>query len=280
MHWIAPAIAAFFFLVHASPAQTSGSSTASSVRPLTAERGVAWCKDASGNRLPNRTVTLSNGYRPYTGGHNHDVGTRPTSAYGSLSSRGGTYSGYSGYSFTFTASRVGQTEWIKACCGQNCKTGNIQVRYPDLSVYSGHSTNVFIGQTSTHRNNHYGTALLKNAISRITRQYRDEFDCYDEYEPVGVNDMALEFGGVFDLYPWEGEAKQWTPGHKAHDRGKAVDFRCKAKKYRQRNSIIYDAEIINRFQEICARHGLRFTIREKEGTSNEHIHCATNRGGT
>ncbi len=65
MHWIAPAIAVFFFLVPATPAQTSGSSTLGFVRPLTTVRAVAWCEDAFGNRLPNRTATLSNGCRPY-----------------------------------------------------------------------------------------------------------------------------------------------------------------------------------------------------------------------
>ncbi len=200
---------------------------------------------------------------------------RPASAYGSLSSSGGPYSGHIYYPFTFTASRVGQTEWIEACCDQNCTRGDVQVRYSDISPYSGHSTNVFIGQTKTHPLNHHGAALLKNAISGITQQYHDEFSCYDEYQRVGVNDMALEFGGLFDLYP---DDTQWKPGHKTHDRGKAVDFRCKPPP--KGNSVIYNDEIIERFREICRLHGLGFAEHEFKGKPREHIHCGTNRSGT
>ncbi len=268
MRLIAAAGAAFLCLAQVSSAQQS-------VQPQTTTYWEAWCKDRANNRLPEGTVTLYNGYRPNTGGHKHNEGTRPASAYGSLSSRGGDYSGGNYYPFTFTASRVGQTEWIQACCSSDCTTKDIQVRYSDISSYSGHSTNVFIGQTKTHPSNHHGTVLLKNAISGITQQYHDEFGCYDEYQRVGVNDMALEFGGVFDLYPY---GPEWAPGHKTHDHGKAVDFRCKPPP--KENSVIYDDRIIERFEEICELHGLYFTEREDKGKSNEHIHCAPNRFGT
>ncbi len=64
--------------------------------------------DQYGNTVPNCTVSLYNGCYVNTGGHNHDAGTRPTSKYGSLSSSGDFYSGYSGHPFTFSASRVGE----------------------------------------------------------------------------------------------------------------------------------------------------------------------------
>ncbi len=92
--------------------------------------------------------------------------------------------------------------------------------------------------------------------------------------------MALEFGSVFDVYLRPGDI-QWEPGHKTHDRGKSVDFRCKPPhKINSNNSVIYDKEIIERFLQICRLHGLRYADHEEKGTDNEHIHCGTNRSGT
>ena len=182
MRFIVAAGAVFLCLAQASSAQDTVEPL--TIQPQTTERWYAVCEDGKGNVLPNRTVTLSNDYHPMTGGHKHDEGTRPASAYGSLSSSGGTYLGYGGYPFTFTASRVGQKELIEVCCEEDdediCGEFDVHVRYSDISSYSGHSTNVFIRKTKTHPLNHHGTALLKNAISEVTQKYDEEFSCYDE----------------------------------------------------------------------------------------------------
>ncbi len=186
-------MAVFFCLTYASSAQTI------EVQPqMTTPTLYAYCVDQYGNTVPNCTVSLFNGYYVNTGGHVHDAGTRPTSKYGSLSSSGGFYSGYSGHPFTFSASRVGELEWIDACANY-CNTYPVRIRYSNISSYSGHSTNVFIGSTTTHPSNHHGTLAFRNAVSSVTQQYHNEFGCYSTYQLVGVNDMALVFGGVFDL---------------------------------------------------------------------------------
>ena len=235
----------------------------------------AVCVDQFNEIIPNCSVALSHGFDVNTGGHKHNKGTRPTSAYGSLSSSGGP-TGSDGHPFTFTASRVGGVEWIKVCPsdGGGCNTYPVRIRYSNISSYSGHSTNVFIGSTTTHPSNHHGTLSLRNKVSSVTQQYHNEFSCYSTYQRVGVNDMALVFGGVFDLYPDE---PQWVPGHNTHDRGKAADFRAKPNR---NNSIIYDPDIINRFLEICRAKGLSYARREKKGKPTEHVHCATNSSGT
>ena len=236
----------------------------------------AVCLDESNNIIPNCSVSLSNGFDVNTGGHNHNNGTRPTSAYGSLSSTGGSTGSNGHLPFTFTASRVGGWEWIKVCVDDtdNCSTDLVRIRYSNISSYSGHSTNAFIGSTTTHPSNHHGTLSFRNAVSSVTQQYHNEFSCYSTYQRVGVNDMALVFGGVFDLYP---DGPQWVPGHKTHDRGKAADFRAKPNR---NNSIIYETPIIDRFRQICRDNGLPYAEREDAGEDNEHVHCATNRSGT
>lgn len=262
-------MAVFFCLTQTSSAQTIEVQPQNTTATL-----YAVCVDQFNNIVPNCSVSLSNGFTANTGGHNHNSGTRPTSAYGSLSSSGGYYSGYGGHPFTFTASRVGGWEWIKVCASGGCTTYPVRIRYSNISSYSGHSTNVFIGSTTTHPSNHHGTLWFRNKVSSVTQQYHNEFGCYSTYQLVGVNDMALVFGGLFDLYPDE---PQWKPPHHSHDRGKAADFRAKPN---QSNSIIYDTDVINRFLEICEENGLSYARREKKGKPGEHVHCAPNSSGT
>ena len=72
-----------------------------------------------------------------------------------------------------------------------------------------------IGQKNWHLLNHCSTGVLFPAIKNIAQKYHDEFYCYEDYEPIGINDRALPHGGVFDTNnnwrgvalltpPWEG----------------------------------------------------------------------------
>lgn len=263
------------------------------------------------------TVKLVNGYwepRPGItplGGHRHGGIRESGKNYGELSSQGGYYNDDMGHPFEFTSSPVAQKETVGACneSMSYCHYETIQVKYSDILPFTGNSdTMVLIGATGAHPSNHHGTQWLNDAVTQIAAQYKKEFGCYEEedgkhlgYEKLGVNDMSLEWGGSFDLYPHcpptnppkdkDGHKKgcpqkntYWVTGHATHHRGYAVDFRLKdpikfAGQANIHNSIIYDQAVIDRFETMCKKIFGHF-VREDKGKNNEHIHCSSNSSGT
>lgn len=194
----------------------------------------------------------------------------------------GRYEGTKGFPFKIHPSQVGQDEWIRACNGppnqytgaRNCKTHEFSVKYSDLKNYRNkiiaNSKMIDLGATGTHPHNHNGTQLLWTALTKIAQEYHNKFSCYKEYDPIAINDMALPYGGVFDIN------NDWRGPHYSHHRGKAVDIRCKTG---LPNSVIYDKDIINEFLAICDKHKLKYARHELEGTKNEHCHCGINGDG-
>ena len=199
----------------------------------------------------------------------------------------GNYEGTDGFPFEINTSQVGQNEWVRACNGfpnpdtneGNCKEHNFDVKYSDLKDYSltikaNSKLMIPIGKTGTHPFNHYGTQPMGKAITAIATQYRAEFSCYKDgslkYEPIGINDIALPYGGVFDV------ENNWRGPHFSHHRGKAVDIRCHST---NRNSVIYDEDIIKRFLQICRENGLQYAEHERKGTKYEHCHCGVSGTG-
>ncbi len=85
----------------------------------------------------------------------------------------------------------------------------------------------FTGRTNTHPDNHYGT---QNSIDNTVGLAFDYFDLHKE--TLGINDMSLEKGGLFDT------AGNWNskPGHSRHRVGKSVDIdRCAQTLVKQRD---------------------------------------------
>lgn len=206
-----------------------------------------------------------------------------------------------GFAFKVEASIVGQQEDLWACNGfpetglPNCQNHTLYVKYrdgdKDLSNFRGaldkdhgkdHDTMVAIGFEDTHHpDNHYGTATFNQKLESIAKKYYDEFHCYKKaedgshlgYQAIGVNDMSLQYGGLFDVY------NNWKTPHSSpgHAKGLAADIRVKdPKKFpKTKNSVIYDPVVINRFLEICTKdHKMNFVRRWPEyiGKENEHIH--------
>ena len=237
---------------------------------------VTYCLDAVTTKIiPDCTISLQNGFTPNEGGHvanNH--GTRQPSAYGHLTSTGGSYTGSTGYHFIFLSSRVGGWEFVKATSpNAPPELFQIQVGYQDIYYYNGHPKGVLIGGTASHPlgNNHSGTLPFLSKFNQVVTQYDSEFSCVDRYSYIGINDMSLPLGGVFDV------GADWAPPHASHDRGTAVDVKWKP--YPQPNSIIDIPFIVNRFLEICLEKGLPFAIKENIGTDNQHIHCGISNTG-
>ena len=217
--------------------------------------------------------------------------------------RVGTYNNSKGFPFRIKTSYVGQKEFMTACNGQqpppwasqiSCRTHDFNVKYPGLENYRPTITTSPLmtpwGKTTAHKNNHYGSMTLRNAIGNVVSDYYKEFGCYKPvagrhrgWQKVGINDMSLPYGGIFDLN------KNWKGPHFSHHKGNAVDIRCKPN---ASNSVIYDNDqplteqrIIIRFLEFCDDRGLDYKQFEYETDkvtgeiTNHHCHCATSSSG-
>jgi hypothetical protein len=67
---------------------------------------------ATASLIPYCTPSIDNGYYQGTGGHDHDDANHP---YGSISDNGQPNGASPTYQIAFSATRVGQFEWIDAC---------------------------------------------------------------------------------------------------------------------------------------------------------------------
>ena len=101
--------------------------------------------------------------------------------------------------------------------------------YWNLTGNTGHTAYKKCPNTQIeHRRNHYGSALL---VEELQLAILDFFDWTateeggEEPLKLGVNDMSLEQGGLFDI------CADWLPGHKYHRSGASVDIDRVAEKY-------------------------------------------------
>ncbi len=100
---------------------------------------------------------------------------------------------------------------------------SIFIMVPDLGPLFSLQFYRLTGQTGDHPDNHYGT---NDTIFNIQGMAQDYFDLCDEdicNETLGINDMSLIWGGLFDV---DGNWNSAT-GHGLHRGGKSVDIdRC------------------------------------------------------
>jgi hypothetical protein len=95
----------------------------------------------------------------------------------------------------------------------------ISVGWPGLSELPFGSTYFVTGEDTEigkrHRHSHFGTSELLTNIQAVADAYWVETN-----EKLGINDMSLQSGGLFDL------CGNWTdnPGHKLHRVGASVDI--------------------------------------------------------
>lgn len=220
-----------------------------------------------------------------------------------------------GFPFKIRTSQIGQQEWVIACNGPphlptdggNCKRHNYDVKYPDLINYrttiaANSNIMVPVGYQNSpkqgvrprhpHPQNHSATETFWKAIKTTAERYHNEFYCYKtgslRYKPIGINDMALPHGGIFDVFA------TWRPPHYSHHRGKAADIRCRPypNPPTNPNSVIYynnqgerEQPIVTRFLEICEEEGLGYarfeykTDKKTGETYNHHCHCGVSESG-
>jgi hypothetical protein len=113
---------------------------------------------------------------------------------------------------------AGEYEIYAVCPG--CISGAAQVSvlvYPYLQNLTPHYSYQRVGQTSSHPNAWFGTVGTVAKLQQICIQFYNETGLQ-----VGVNDMSLPWGGLFDIGPPYGSF--WNPPHYEHRWGRNADI--------------------------------------------------------
>lgn len=272
-------------LIPSLPVWGQGGFPVIEIEPGKKDSYYVWCEDQFGNPYWSGSLVFYQGVYNNSGGHLHNT-NRPVC---SLNFPNGySYIGPPGLQFEIDAGHsIGQWEQITPCCTYGCATWDLAVQFwPLYNLFQGSAPayTVPIGTDPPyhiHPENHFGTSTLAPAVAQIVDDYHGEFYCvpdpsppdypnirgYDE-EGLGVNDMALEQGGIFDI---NGD---WHEPHGTHNWGNAVDFRCKPN---ADHSIIHVNPVILRFLQLCRNNGLFYAIHHDQ--AGEHVHCSVSEAG-
>ena len=179
--------------------------------------------DAAGTPVPNVDVTLTLHAREGSAGHDH-AGGKPTGIYQTLAHdplpEGVINTGASGVAkLYFVASEVsGPVQLEGTSVNARPDTATVQVGIPGLAAMPPGPHYLFTGAVKgQHSDNHYGTPAALAAF----RQFADSLNQWIG-EPLGINDVSLPQGGLFDV-----GGQQWELPHGYHRRGTHADVRTK-----------------------------------------------------
>lgn len=238
--------------------------------------GYAYCTDANGYFVPYCNPSLASSYYIYTGGHIHEDSSHISNSYSGYLTATGSNTYTVGLQVTYHATRTGEREFIQVCAN-TCSTTDALIRNVNLQqLWPGYNF-VLIGDKPWHPANHLAAQNTIDAIVAITQDYSSHYYTDPNYTTMGVNDEALEWGGVFDICETYAAACKegvlpWQPPHKSHDNGLAADFRANG----DPNSIVSNAfEDFKNYCRVPGRLG-NYVKTESVGTSNQHIHCDSN----
>lgn len=125
---------------------------------------------------------------------------------------------------TYSSGEVSGTERIIAeiLDGGNIissAAGTVDVKVPDLQPLGGFISYQLTGARDAHPANHYGTASTVTNIGRVA----DAFYIANG-ELLGINDMSLVWGGLFDIGPPPSSNVFWYTPHTSHRKGTSVDI--------------------------------------------------------
>ncbi|PTU70348.1 hypothetical protein DBB33_13275 [Chromobacterium haemolyticum] len=118
----------------------------------------------------------------------------------------------------FSAPEFAGIHRLKAECAQpacGSAEGTVTVKVPNLEAYTpvAGTAQLIGGRNEKHEERHYFTKQsIRNLNTMIDAMNRRD------WKPVGVNDAALPWGGLFDI------AGRWRPSHFDHGAGSAVDL--------------------------------------------------------
>lgn len=150
-----------------------------------------------------------------SGGHNHN-GNRPK---GTLDHDTIIIPGSTSIveSVKYTSSEVAGEEKVIAEVNVK-KVGEaiIYVKVTDLYSMPGGNYR-FTGQRTAHPDNHYGRYYTVVNTRLLSEKFYKWFIAM-----LGINDMSLKWGGLFDIGPPDGSF--WSPPHSSHRKGTSVDI--------------------------------------------------------
>lgn len=228
--WEVSSYATPLFKITVVPANgaVESSSTITSLEPDANVALVARVLDLNGQLVPNVDVRLEATAVAGSGGHSHHDANRPN---GSLGGSSGTphvvtgNTGTTGFVFRFTAAEVSGSHAITATCTDCAQDGpnTVRVMVSGLQELGPGADYDLIGQTTSHPENHYGTASLIASLRGLAQAYAIAFPGHR----LGYNDMSLQFGGLFDI------GAGWSPPHRSHRLGTDVDLRLVPARHRQ-----------------------------------------------
>jgi hypothetical protein len=179
--------------------------------------------DAARRPIPNVDVALTLEAREGSAGHEH-VGSKPPGLLQTLAHeplpKGTINTGSSGVArLYFVAPEVsGPVQLEGTSMNARADTTTVQVGISGLEPLPPGPHYVFTGAvTGRHTDNHYGTPAALAA-------FREFADSLSEWigEPLGINDISLEQGGLFDV-----GGTQWEIPHGYHRRGTHADISTK-----------------------------------------------------
>ena len=156
-----------------------------------------------------------------SGGHDHHDASRPKGLVNGALTANGVTDGNGEIMVTFQADQVAGKHVVSAVC-DSCTnksvTKNVDVKVPDLVSLQAGRGYTLEGNTSAvgvnHKGNHYFTTSALSNLQKII----DHFNSFG-WQPVGINDASLVWGGKFDSKGF------WTTGfHDEHRIGEEVDI--------------------------------------------------------
>jgi hypothetical protein len=206
--------------------------------PQSSISGQYQCLDQNNNPVPNASITMSTGAYVGTNAHFHGNSNSITEPISSVSPTSTTADGNGVWSVRLNTTLVGQAEVLLITCSNGAGTpqgsANYAVGYND--VYYNDHPNIWIkiGGTDTGKDTGHGSTAY-NRYMQVTPPgifnsgpaywlYNATFSYFSNHPGISqvcTNDMALAFGGKFDINALNGQP--WTSPHSAHDRGTAAD---------------------------------------------------------
>ena len=159
------------------------------------------------------------------GGHidSRHIGKRPL---GRLSRTRGRTGSNGCFSAKYYPSHISSTVGIDAEVTRFTGSNNVFVGLDNLVGMIEQDNYRFIGTTTSHPKNHFGTVRTVTGLGRIAQDYNNEY--YNGgipplSEKIAYNDMSLAFGGKFDL------DRKWlnSSSHHEHREGINCDVRSR-----------------------------------------------------
>lgn len=191
-----------------------------------------------------------------SGGHNHAPGPKS-----SITQWSACYSNYQGVRFDIATSTAGQAEVLQLCA-QLCSYWTIYSRYRQFGQHylqdlpSG-SNYALIGARPAHVSNHFGTQWVTSAMRWIA----DEYAATTNGHTIGINDISLPYGGVFDI-----DGTWAENNHASHRMGLSVDVQYKT------DGTGYSVQDYEAFSAICAKYYGTAEVHSPGSATNQHIH--------